>query len=291
MPYRVRSRALLLSALLLAMGPLSVSRAGAAEPPRVPCDPVEGLTPLLEPASVLLLGEMHGTAESPGFVVRAACLALRAGRSVTVALEIPVDEGQRVEAYLGSSGAEKDRAALLAGPFWRDAYQDGRRSLAMLELIDHLRRMRRQGNKVRVALLDVMVPPPDGHDRDWALAQNLKAAAEEAPQDVVVALTGNLHTRVVKGFGSRPGYEPMGYVLKQAKPEVKVTALNVAYTGGTAWYCDGSDAAACKGRDLQGALKEDKGVRVVRQPAPDGGYDGVYEVGQLHASEPAARRP
>jgi len=63
----------------------------------------------------------------------------------------------------------------------------------------------------------LLVPPPGGHDRDWALAQNLKAAVEAAPQDVVIALTGNLHTRVVKGFGDRPAFEPMGYDLKQAQ--------------------------------------------------------------------------
>lgn len=45
----------------------------------------------------------------------------------------------------------------------------------------------RQRGKIRLALLDVLVPPPDGHDRDWALAQNLKNAVEAAPQDVVMA--------------------------------------------------------------------------------------------------------
>jgi hypothetical protein len=43
------------------------------------------LDSLLAPGAVLLLGEMHGTAESPAFLANAACLGLRPGRPVTVA--------------------------------------------------------------------------------------------------------------------------------------------------------------------------------------------------------------
>src|ERR1051326_1106924 len=115
-----------LALLLLASGVL----------PAAACDPVDGLGPLLEPGSVLLLGEMHGTEESPAFVDRAACLAHKAGQPVTVALEIPVQEEPLISAYLSSQGGEKDRAALLRGSFWADPYQDGRRSKAMLGLIE-----------------------------------------------------------------------------------------------------------------------------------------------------------
>jgi hypothetical protein len=188
MSWSLRSNALLLTAVLC----------GAAGP-ALACEPLEGITPLLEPGSVLLLGEMHGTTQSQAFVSRAACLALGAGHPVTVALEIPQQEEARITAYLASDGGEKDRAALLAGPFWAGTYKDGRSSRAMLGLIEDLRAMRRKGSPVRVALIDSMVPPADGRSRDHMMADNLKAAFDAAPKDVFLALTGNLHSRVTLG--------------------------------------------------------------------------------------------
>lgn len=251
------------------------------------CDPVEGLAPLLEPGSVLLLGEMHGTEESPAFVDRAVCLAHKAGHPVTVALEIPVQEEPLITAYLSSQGGEKDRAALLAGPFWADRYQDGRRSKAMLSLIEDLRKLRRQGSPVRLKLLDTTVPPADGRSRDHVMADNLKAAVDASPQDVFIALTGNLHSRVTLGSPWNPKYEPMGYFFTQAEPKRKVTALDVVYSGGTAWTCDSGEAASCKAREI-GGKGDDKGVRVISHSL-EGGFHGVYNVGKLTASPPAAQ--
>jgi hypothetical protein len=255
--------------------------------PATACEAVEGLRPLLEPGSVLLLGEMHGTAESPAFVGRAACLVHEAGRAVTVALEIPVQEEPLISAYLSSPGEEKDRAALLKGAFWADSYQDGRRSRAMLALLEELRKLRRQGSPVHVALLDTTVPPADGRSRDHVMADNLKAAAEASPQDVVIALTGNLHSRVTLGSPWNPKYEPMGYFFTQAEPQRKVTALDVAYSGGTAWTCESGEAASCKERAL-GGEGDEKGVRVIPHPL-EGGFHGVYNVGRLTASPPAVQ--
>jgi hypothetical protein len=267
-------RALLVTALVL----------GLAQPVRA-CEPVEGLGPLLDPGSVLFLGEIHGNAQSPGFVIRAACLALEAGHPVTVALEIPQQEEERIAAYLASDGAEKDRTALLAGPFWTDPYQDGRRSQAMLALIEDLRALRRKGKPVRLVLLDTTVPPADGRSRDHTMADTLKAAYDASPQDVFIALTGNLHSRVTLGSPWNPKYEPMGYFFIQAKPAVKVTALDVAYFKGTTWSCDTSERSSCKVREL-GGKGDDKGVRVILHPL-EGGFHGVYNVGPLTASLPA----
>lgn len=260
---------------------------GLSAPPAAACDAVEGLGPFLKPGSILLLGEMHGSEQSPAFVSRAACLAHEAGRAVTVALEIPVQEEPLITAYLGSQGGEKDRAALLAGPFWADRYQDGRRSLAMLGLIEDLRKMRRQGSPVRLVLLDSTVPPADGRSRDRFMADNLKAAADASPQDVLITLTGNLHSRVTLGSPWNPKYEPMGYFLTQAEPKRQVTALDVAYSGGTAWTCESGDPVSCKTREL-GGKGDEKGVRVLLHPL-EGGFHGVYNVGRLTASPPAAQ--
>ena len=149
----------ILFSLVLAASPV------LAETP--PCRPIGGLDKVLEPGKILLLGEMHGTAESPAFVADLACHAAKAGRPVTVALEINRAESPRVEAYLASKGLPEDRAALVQGSFWSNQPRDGRSSEAMAGLLDSLRKLRQQGAPVKVEIID---PGPgnykDGPDRD-----------------------------------------------------------------------------------------------------------------------------
>ena len=56
------------------------------------CMPIAGTEHVLEPGTVVLLGEIHGTREGPETVSRLACAALEQGQQVTVALEIPQNE-------------------------------------------------------------------------------------------------------------------------------------------------------------------------------------------------------
>jgi hypothetical protein len=93
---------------------VTVASAPNGSPPP-DCRPSAGVEPLLASRDVLLVGEVHGTAESPGFVAETACAALAGGRSVTVALEISVAEQARLDAFLASPGGATDRAAVLAG--------------------------------------------------------------------------------------------------------------------------------------------------------------------------------
>src|SRR5579864_8456481 len=127
---------------------LSPASSGAA------CAGVPGLEPLLRGKDLLLLGEMHGTAESPAFADCAVHRALDAGRSVTAAIEVPLEEEPAVQGFLASAGSAADRDALLAGAFWQAAFQDGRRSEAMLQYLEDLRRLNRAGRRIHVLLLD-----------------------------------------------------------------------------------------------------------------------------------------
>jgi hypothetical protein len=250
------------------------------------CRPVEGLDRLLAPGAIVLVGEMHGTAESPAFVADLVCGALAAGRSVTVALEIEREEGERVDAFLASAGTPADRGALLAGPFWRDEYQDGRRSEAMVRLLDDLRRARRAGRPLRATLLD-QAERTTGRERDARMAARLVAAAEAAPDDFVVALTGNLHNRTVPGAPWDAGYEFMGVHVARALPGRKLVSLDVALAGGTAWYCTSAEPSSCGPQDLR-ARDAGDGRRVVLGERPDAhGFHGRYAVGPLTASPPA----
>jgi hypothetical protein len=250
------------------------------------CQDIEGLDPLLASRTVLLLGEMHGTTESPAFLANAACLALRAGRPVTVALEIPREEQSRLEAFLASAGTEGNRAALLARPFWGAEYQDGRRSQAMLSMLEELRRLHQQGRPLRVKLVDRMAAPAVPAERDRWMAEGLAQAFDETPEGVVIALMGNLHVRVSRGTPWDPNYEPAGFVLVNRRSEIHVTSLDVSYQGGSAWVCTSSDPSSCGARPVHGRADARSG-RVVLNPQVTNGYHGVYEVGMLTASSPA----
>jgi hypothetical protein len=276
-------------------GPLAVALALAALTPRpaagadLVCRAVDGIAQLLTPATIVLVGEIHGTEESPAFVADLTCSALAAERSVTVALEIPQEEGARIDAFLASPGGAEDRAALLGGAFWRDPFQDGRRSRAEAGLLDELRRHRRAGRPLRVTLLD-QVEQPSGGERDARMAARLEAAAKAAPNDLVIALTGNLHSRTTVGTPFDAGRENMGYLVARALPESKVLGLDVASTAGSAWICGTPDPASCGIHQVPNR-GQGEGLRVrLQEHANKDGYQGSYAVGPLTASPPAVPR-
>jgi hypothetical protein len=147
---------LLLAACASASSPTvpapAATPSAAAAAAELSCHEIAGLDQVLTPTAVLLIGEMHGTRESPAFVEELVCAALARRLPVTVALEIPHQEAVPLDAVLASAGDAEAPRALLVGPFWDGAYQDGRRRIATLELLARLRRGRRHGQPVEVAL-------------------------------------------------------------------------------------------------------------------------------------------
>lgn len=275
---------------LLVFGKAIVAFAGARAPAASPgCHQVPGLGEVLADHDVVLIGEMHGTVESPGFASAAVCLGVQTGRRVTVALEVPDQEDSRFQRYLLSPGSSADRAALLAGAFWQSTYQDGRRSGAMLGMLETLRSLRSGGAALRVILIDsIQEPPATGPARDRAMAKRLEAAMAAAPKDLFVVLTGNVHTRIGRGTPWDKDYEPMGFVLSQLAPGHRLAALDVQYTGGTAWFCLGDQAASCAVHEVRGgAPPATPPVTQLPHLSPEG-YNGFYFVGRLTASPPAA---
>ncbi len=80
-----------------------------------PCAPIDGMEPLLKPGRILLLGELHGTQESPAFVLDVACHAAHSDLPLIVGLELRSNLQSGVDAFLDSKGSEEDRSALLSG--------------------------------------------------------------------------------------------------------------------------------------------------------------------------------
>ena len=233
----------------------------------------------LPPGGMVMLGDLHGTQEIPAFVGEVVT-SLSAREPVVLALEIPRDLGPSLAAYLGSHGGPAARQALIAGAWWRDAYQDGRRSVALVSLIETARALRAAGRNVAVVAIDD--PVSDSEAREEAMARNVIATREAHPAGAIVVYAGNLHTsRQEVGF--RPGFAWMA--MRVAAVGVPFTNLDPRWAAGTAWICQDAVAANCGVKDVKGR-ETALGIRLER--IKDGAYDGWFGVGPLTASPPAA---
>jgi hypothetical protein len=267
--------ALVVSAVLF---PRAAAPSGA-----IVCQPA-GLSPLLAPGRILLLGEIHGGVEGPALLGEAACAAsLHAGVAV-VALEVPTEEQARLTAFLDSDGTTEDRRALLAGPFWQRSYQDGRSSVALLELLAQLRFLRKAGHDVRVVAFDEG-PVGAGQVRDDAMAAALIAAVDAAPAGAVtLVFAGNVHTRSRVGVPWDAAYRPAGVAVRDRWPQ-RVVSLLLRAPAGETWMCTSGEEASC-GRHPLGGVSGDAG-HVELFAAPRDGYDGAVQLAAATASPPA----
>lgn len=271
---------------LTALAPAAAAEEGARQ--ILSCDPIHGVeTLLLAPGSVLLFGEIHGTVEAPDLFADVVCAALAKGRTVHVVLEGHVEDQAALETYLASAGTETDRQALLAGPFWQRPYQDGRSSRAMLTLIEELHRLRQAGYEVGVSLLDERARAASSQERDRTMAGRLKAAVEAGPEELFVALTGNVHSRLAVGTPWNESYEPMGYLASHALPRHRFLALNLSSAGGTAWVCLGPEASDCGAREMKGRGEGESREISFGPELGNDGHHGTYFVGQITSSPPA----
>jgi hypothetical protein len=274
--YPHATHGILLAMILIASSwPLPAAETGSKP---LDCPAIEGIDGILAPGAVVLLGEIHGTAESPGFLSATACHALSKSLTVTMALELPQSEQTLVDAFLNSKGADADRKDLLNLPFWRRSYQDGRTSHAMLEVVEDARRWRQAGMPIHVLLID---NPAAFRERDREMAKAVLDSLKMRPGDVHVALVGNLHNRAVPGSGR------MGGLVAAAGTAKSLHSLNASHKGGSAWLCTSSDAAGCGAVSLSGR-SERPGLEVeMFEKLDPRGYHGVYHVGRINASPPA----
>ena len=247
-------------------------------PASADCMPIVGTEHVLEPGTVVLLGEIHGTRDGPETVSRLACAALEQGRQVTVGLEIPQNEQSAINRYLEGEDEASQRDLLLATSFWRRDYQDGRSSRAMLDLLFVLREY---GTGV-VAIDDPEAP----EERDAFMAHRLSDEISKASQNIFVVLVGNLHNRLVVGNRFNASYEPMGYLLRKMRPETELISLQLTHSGGSAWICTGSATSDCGERALNGKEGSEPGVEIF-EDSTESRYSGRLHVGPIEASPPA----
>ena len=247
--------------------------------------PIQGVDPVVRPGNVVLLGELHGTRQVPHFLAQSVCQAALQGIPVSVGLEIPVMNQERLQAFLASAGKVHDWAKLMQSPFWHSPYPDGRNSEAVVFLIEALRKLRGQGLDVDIFAYDH--PPLEGDAREEAMAKTVLEVAGRSKQRALLVVSGNLHPRQVKGLPWNPDYRPMG--LRVAGELPRVFSLDIAYNDGTAWICavDEQQKLDCGVKPARG---EDNGARyfVHLFDGKNGqGYHGIFYVGAVSASLPA----
>jgi hypothetical protein len=259
----------------------------AAHAPQAPAaEPPLALPPGVgEPSSTVLIGDLHGTREIPAFVGRLVS-TLVTHQPVVLALEIPREVASPLDAFLASDGGPAARDAFTHGPWWHNEYQDGRRSVAMLELIDTARQLRAAGANLTVACIDMPATEPTGQTRDDAMAQQVMALRAAQPAAVLVVYAGDVHTRKA-AMPRRPDYVTMAMRMMAAgiANGGAMVSLDASWAEGSAWVCMGASPGDCGPRFMVGKSDE-RGIHLER--SPDGAYDGWVGVGAVTASPPAA---
>lgn len=281
---------LLCAVVLLA----SLQTARAAQAAAPDCEPAANLDVAQLSARALLVGELHGNAETPAFVARLVCSLLKAGRPVIVALEREGQEQPALQAYLTSAGQAADVQALTTQAAWTRPQQDGRNSQAMLALIEQLRRLRAAGQPVGVLAMQQsfypLVPQGTAGKATWTDADNVRfgevndrTMAQQVwttltlhPAYTVVALAGNMHTAVASASRqAQLAWPSFGDVLVAMTP---VQVIGLSSTGGSSWNMTLNGA---------GARKTPPGPLYLA----DSRVDIHVDLGSLHASAPAVAPP
>ena len=228
--------------------------------------------------TTLILGELHGTREVPAFAASLVCHAARTTATV-LALEVPYTEQTRIDAFLASNGDAKARADLLRGDFWDFPMQDGRRSKAMVSLLDATRRWRARGAAVNVVAFDTDVPPDA---RDAEMGQRLAAARQNDPLALLVVVTGGVHA----SREPDAAFVPMAVHFARLTAPHRIASLAMKHSGGQAWVCtDRCGPHEAAGTPDPGPPRIELFERTMR------GFDGAFHVGTISPSAPAVKAP
>lgn len=246
------------------------------------CAPPAGFERLLHrPERVLVVGEIHGTAEAPVAVAEMACAAAGDG-PVIVALELEDTLQPTFDAYLSAPDAASARAALEGSSLLNRRYQDGRSSRAMLEMMERLRQLRAAGRDVSIhAFQPQSLTRGRDLDQSWYelnMGYLLGQARHRRPEARIIALMGSYHARKTP----HPAFPAGGIPATGHLPTTEVVTLKIAQQGGESWSC-GDDTCGVS-PVLETYNPEARGV--ILTPSQDGAHDGVLALGPWTASPP-----
>jgi hypothetical protein len=228
----------------------------------------------LPQAGTVIFGEMHGSAEIPKFFFDCAREFAAHGESFRVFLEFQASDNETVERFMRG---EIDDRELIKAPHW--SRQDGRASLAMLDLLRDLKAL--PGTRVGVFGFD-----RGGReaDREKAMMENVLSAYSSTGYNLV--LTGNIHARLARGMPWNPDLVPFARHLQQKLPTL--VSLNARYPAGSAWTC----SPLCEINPLESTDPPHRraGDADVIFSNENPAYSGYFRVGSISASRPVIEK-
>lgn len=221
---------------------------------------------------IVLLGEMHGTAETPRLFDNLVTVAAREKKQrIGVGLELPIELQRWIdEAVKNDAKIVSFRDHLLADPVWQKI-NDGRSSEAMLDLICDTLQLA-QSQKLSLFFFDT-----SNIERDQSMGEFIGQRVRDQDYDVTFILTGNIHANTALRYPKmkKTKIVPMGYRLEEQG--FAVHSYDVRYSDGEAWFCSPTE---CGVHHLEGWT-------LAASATDHEGYDGVLFVGPVHASPPA----
>lgn len=254
------------------------------------CKPIDGARALIEDKAVrwVVVGELHGTAESPDAFADLVCVASQSKRRVVVALERLTSEQPDIDAYLKSDGSRAARAALTSGINWHSETQDGRSSQAYADMLERLRLLA-QAHRFDGIVTFMPTGRLDNAAYEKEMARAVQAAAS-TPDTLVLVLVGNTHARIKEVTFDGTTYMPMAGLL----PRAETRTLYLAASGkGEAWNClmpQAGQKMTCGARPAMSGSKESP--RGIGAPTnPWGAYDADFYLGVPYTASPPAVSP
>lgn len=228
---------------------------------------------------VIMLGEFHGTNESPEALEQLVCAALQTGETVRVGLEANWSQGIALNE---AATLPVDRAAMLeAAPMMWGAH-DGRSSVATFELLEQIATWKAAGHDVSVFAFDGepsewIKEDGTGSPRDETMARQVDLNLKNF-DGVTVLLAGSFHVRKTAFSFGDEAYVPMATHVT----ERPVFSLRLKHGPGEFWINgsvsgeDGTMVEFIGPYETRGNADEDTVVRQFDlQPSEDGFLTGI----------------
>ena len=215
---------------------------------------------LAKPGTVLVIGELHGTAEIPTFTGKLVS-SLSKHHQIVVGLEQQEDTENLP---CGRTGAFPSS--------WRDI-QDGRSSIAMWQLICELE-TKRSGKRVKIVFLDRRTESAPKFDPVAAATFIAKFRDRRA---IGIVLAGNAHAKNTS--------DSFAGLLRKNGTKVVTATVSSANVDATAWQCR-SDGCGVKTGGSNLCLASSKEAEWIKSPDPR--WDYCLLLPKLTASLPAA---
>ncbi|MGE6436698.1 hypothetical protein [Shewanella baltica] len=213
---------------------------------------------------IILVGEYHGTKESPEYFYNIICNAIDlTSKKVIVEIEL-IDGDIKLD-----GNNENLKKEVKKSHIWNSQH-DGKTSIAMFTLLKELNKLKKENS------IDVIFFDSEAEERDLVMAANLK---EHVTKDnLVIALTGNRHNKIKHGNSWDPMSKNMGAYMKDMG--INIASINLIAEGGTAWIC----ISECAKHDLDRVKLNDKNE--VFNAGSNSSYQYHWKIGIVNSSAP-----